>query len=115
MQEHFVNVHMNIYKSLPCSECKETFKSHRDLLVHKRQNHDAELLKCDQCDTKYISVAGLRNHKKHAYTNNRYICQKCEKSFKQTSNLNLHIQQEHSLTGDGKLSQNKLISTISNF
>lgn len=114
MKEHYVNMHMNIYKSLPCSECKETFKNYNALSDHKRQNHGAELLKCDQCDDDtFASYSALTSHKQAQHTKKRYICQKCEKPFIRQKYLDTHFKQDHSLTGEGNLFQNNpLITSI---
>lgn len=105
MKEHYVTVHMNIYKKLKCLEtgCNQIFKSYNALANHKRQNHGAEKLKCNQCNFMTNFATNLCHHTKEKHSDDHPVCKICELKFNRQDIFDTHIKQDHSLTGDGIL------------
>ncbi|CAB4057731.1 KRAB [Lepeophtheirus salmonis] len=107
------NSSMNPLESLshPCSECKMTFTSGRDLkkhidLAHEEfssttslnihvQEHKSEKPhKCDKCPQLFRNASGLKRHLKRVHGNEKqgFKCETCLKGFYERHDLLRHVK-----------------------
>lgn len=81
-------------KNHPCDLCDSSFTLKNQLLVHKNQEHGADI-KCDICNQVFNSMVSLRSHKFTKHTGKDKICEICGYSTKKTYDFKRH-QVKHS-------------------
>ena len=83
-----------------CDICKFQSKQKANLIQHKRNKHDIDIIwyNCDMCDYKCKQSSALKSHKqnKHDIDVKWFECDMCDYKCKQLNSLKSHKQNKHS-------------------
>lgn len=93
------------YHDNQCTQCPDTFATHRDYMVHVDQKHaNRWLYKCGQCDLVFETKEDVTTHRFNAHVSQRApvkpkVCDICGKELKY-GNLERHLRLKHDQTND---------------
>ena len=76
-----------------CDICKKSFKSHGNMLIHKRRGHSQRKdYACEICNEEFPFEKWLKAHRKfhNKIENEIYECEICNKTFNLIHSLNTH-------------------------
>ena len=79
LQGHSRSVHLNIdipLSKVSCDICNDnrTFRSNKNLKIHKISVHSGERFTCDKCPSTFSAVGSLWTHNKVKHENRRFSC-----------------------------------------
>ncbi|XP_034038586.1 gastrula zinc finger protein XlCGF52.1-like isoform X2 [Thalassophryne amazonica] len=84
--------HINVKRSLGCSECGRTFslKDHlkRHMTIHSEENQ----VFCSECGKKFSHKSALQTHMRIHTGEKPFNCSQCNKGFCQKGNLKAHLR-----------------------
>ena len=80
-------------RNYKCDICGKTFKSHNNVLTHKRNVHvkTENLFRCDICNTIIKSSGAFKRHKRMHLTQPVHQCENCGKGYNRKDMLNQHL------------------------
>ncbi|KAG0715871.1 Zinc finger protein 12 [Chionoecetes opilio] len=87
--------HMEGHKRNVCSECSQSFCSHKKLKAHMKAEHNFELnsksYPCNRCSRTFLKRSSLYYHLNVHAEDEEQVCQKCGAFCKGKDTFNLHM------------------------
>lgn len=81
-----------ISKSLDCNVCGQSFRSHRELTLHRATHSRKSSLRCPFCTKTFVSKATLTIHQRIHTGEKPYVCGQCGRCFTQNGSLKIHLR-----------------------